>query len=125
MSLRVLVVDDSKAMRALIRRALVEGSQNEICVDEAEDGLSALAQIRDNPPDLVLTNWNMPEMSGIELLETLQRDGAEVAFGFITSEGSEQNRERALSAGARFIIRKPFTRASLQHAVQQAASPSK
>lgn len=123
MSMKVLVVDDSRAMRSLIRRVLQANDSNEVRIEEAENGREALECIRKSPPDLVLTNWNMPEMSGIELLETLQRDGADVPFGFITSEGSETTIERAISAGARFVIRKPFTPSSLQSAVQQAARP--
>lgn len=121
MSLRILVVDDSKAMRTLIRRTLLEGVLSDAVIEEAQDGREALAAIRHDPPDLVLANWNMPEMSGIELLETLQRDGATVPFGFITSDSSESCRTRALSAGARFLISKPFAPASLQHAVDGAA----
>jgi len=61
-------------------------------------------------------------MSGIELLETLKRDGLAVRFGFITSDESEQNRARASAAGARFVIGKPFTRASLRLAVNEATA---
>jgi len=121
--MKILVVDDSNAMRALIRRILrgkrYDGA--EIC--EAKDGKEALASIRATTPDLVLANWNMPELSGIELLETLQHDGVPVNFGFITSDESEANRARALAAGARFVIGKPFTRADLRRAVNEATGP--
>ncbi len=68
----------------------------------------------------MLANSNMPEMSGIELLEQLHADGVSVDFGFITSDDSEANIERAHRAGARFVLGKPFTREGLRRAVNEA-----
>ena len=59
--------------------------------------------------DLVLCDWNMPEMNGMELLNVLRGQGDTTPFGFVTSEGSAQMRERAEAAGALFLIAKPFT----------------
>jgi two-component system chemotaxis response regulator CheY len=118
--MKILVVDDSKAMRALIRRTLSGARYAEASISEAENGLEALASIRTSPPDLVLANFNMPEMSGIELLEQVHGDGMDVRFGFITSDDSEANVERARRAGAHFVIGKPFSRQDLQRAVNEA-----
>ena len=118
--MKILVVDDSDAMRALIRRILRGRRYDEAVILEARDGREALAVILSSKPDLVLANWNMPELTGIDLLETLKRDGVAVKFGFITSDESEQNRARALEAGACFVIGKPFARGDLRHAVNEA-----
>jgi two-component system chemotaxis response regulator CheY len=118
--MKILVVDDSRAMRALIRRTLRGARYAEASISEAENGLEALDSIRASPPDLVLANFNMPEMSGIELLERLHDDGVHVSFGFVTSDDSEANVERARRAGARFVIGKPFSRQALRRAVNEA-----
>jgi two-component system, chemotaxis family, chemotaxis protein CheY len=117
---KILVVDDSKAMRTLIRRTLRGARYDEADIVEAENGREALDSIRSSPPDLVLANFNMPEMSGIELLETIHEDGLDVPFGFITSDDSDANVARARAAGAEFVIGKPFTRQDLRRAVNEA-----
>ncbi len=123
--MKILVVDDSKAMRALIRRTLRGARYDEANISEAENGREALDSIRSSPPDLVLANFNMPEMSGIELLEQLHDDGVDVSFGFITSDDSEANVARARKAGACFVIGKPFSRQDLRRAVNEATEGKK
>ncbi|MGN6600119.1 MAG: response regulator, partial [Actinomycetes bacterium] len=76
---------------------------------EATDGYEGLQAVQQHGPDLVLSDWNMPEMTGIELLRTLRASGSQVPFGFVTSEGSSDMRAQAESAGAMFLIAKPFT----------------
>ena len=123
--MKILVVDDSKAMRALIRRTLRGARYDEANISEAENGREAFDSIRSSPPDLVLANFNMPEMSGIELLERLHDDGVDVSFGFITSDDSEANVERARKAKTRFVIGKPFSRQDLRRAVNEATEGKK
>jgi two-component system chemotaxis response regulator CheY len=65
--------------------------------------------VQSEAPDLVLSDWNMPNMTGIELLDRLRSSGSAVQFGFVTSEGSPEMRERAEASGALFLIAKPFT----------------
>jgi len=123
--MKILVVDDSRAMRALIRRTLRGSRYDEADIVEAQNGREALDSIRESQPDLVLANFNMPEMSGMELLEQVHDDGLEVAFGFITSDDSTANVERARQAGARFVIGKPFTRQDLRRAVNEATAATR
>ena len=123
--MKVLVVDDSRAMRSLIRRALRGIRSGAADIAEAENGREALDAIRASRPDLVLANFNMPELSGIELLERLRADGVDVSFGFITSDDSTSNVERARRAGARFVIAKPFTRQDLRRAVNEATEATR
>jgi two-component system, chemotaxis family, chemotaxis protein CheY len=78
-------------------------------VIEAEDGREALELVGEHAPDLILSDWNMPEMTGIQLLTTLRSRGDATPFCFVTSEGSEEMREQAAAAGALGLIAKPFT----------------
>ena len=106
--MNVLIVDDSRAMRMIVTRTLRQAGYEGISVSEAANGREAFDAIMAGPPDLVLSDWNMPEMTGIELLQTLRRSGQEVPFGFVTSEGSEDMRGLAAASGALFLIAKPF-----------------
>jgi two-component system chemotaxis response regulator CheY len=107
--MKVLIVDDSKAMRMIVGRTLRQAGFKQCVVAEAGDGQEALAAIKAAPPDVVLSDWNMPNMSGIELLEALKQAGLPVKVGFVTSEGTQEMRDRAREAGALFLITKPFT----------------
>ena len=106
--IRVLVADDSRVMRQIVIRTLRQAGYD-WDVREAADGAQALEAIRADEPDVVLSDWNMPEMTGIELLRRLRQEGFGTPFGFVTSEGSPEMREKAEAAGALFLIAKPFT----------------
>jgi two-component system chemotaxis response regulator CheY len=93
----------------IVKRTLRQAGFVDNEVSEASNGMEALKAIQANQPNLVLADWNMPEMSGIELLEAIREKNIEVMFGFITSEGTPEMRKRAKDAGALFIISKPFT----------------
>jgi len=107
-SLRVIVADDSKVMRQIVVRTLRQAGYGDWEVTEATNGAEALELALAQQPDLVLSDWNMPEMTGIELLRRLSA-ATDIPLGFITSEGSPQMRELAQSEGALFLIAKPFT----------------
>lgn len=106
--MKVLIVDDSKAMRMIVCRTLKQAGFN-CAVVEASNGAEALEVIRNDKPDVVLSDWNMPEMSGIELLTAVKAEQLEVRFGFVTSESSAEMKNLAMETGASFIITKPFT----------------
>ena len=107
--MKILVADDSRVMRQIVIRTLRQAGYDDHDIVEAEDGADALAKVSSEQPDLVLSDWNMPNMSGIECLQAMRSSGSTVPFGFVTSEGSPEMRERAESAGALFLIAKPFT----------------
>ena len=107
--MKILVVDDSTAMRLMIIKTLRQAGFGGNDVVQAEDGQVALGKVKDEEPDLVLADWNMPNMTGIELLQALRSDGNEVTFGFITTEATPQMRDIARTNGAKFLISKPFT----------------
>jgi two-component system, chemotaxis family, chemotaxis protein CheY len=104
-----MVVDDSVAMRMIVKKTLrlagFEGHE----YTEAEDGAKALATIKAAKPDLVLSDWNMPNMTGLQLLEAIVSEGIKVTFGFVTTEVTPEMRVKATAAGAKFLIAKPFT----------------
>ena len=116
--MKILIVDDSTAMRMIVRKTLrLAGFEGHEFL-EAEDGLKALTAVKSGPPDLVLSDWNMPNMTGIELLEALTKEGAKIKFGFVTTEATPDMRQRASAAGASFLISKPFTPDSFKEALK-------
>lgn len=111
--MKILVVDDSKAMRMIVIRTFRQLGQGDHDFLEAENGLEGLNKMRAEAPDLVVSDWNMPEMTGIEFLEAARAEGLEATFGFITSESAADFRERAIAAGGAFLLAKPFNADSL------------
>lgn len=108
--MRALIVDDSKAMRTILRRAL--GDCGFVEFAEAADGAQGLAALRDGaPPDVAFVDWNMPVMSGIEFVRSVraQRAYDAMALIMVTSETATENVEQALDAGADEYVMKPFT----------------
>ncbi len=112
MKVKVLVVDDSRAMRMIVTRELREVDGVDAVV-EAESAEAAIEVLGAEPVDLILCDWNMGGMTGLELLEALRSAGWTVPFGFVTSESSESIVSAALGAGAAFLVAKPFTAAEL------------
>jgi len=113
-SLKFLVVDDFSTMRRIVRNLLKElGFTN---VDEAEDGAVALAKLRDGNFEFVVSDWNMPNMDGLTLLQNVRADARlkTVPFLMITAEAKKENIIAAAQAGASGYIVKPFTAATLQ-----------
>jgi two-component system chemotaxis response regulator CheY len=114
---RILIVDDSKAMRMIVIRSLRQAGFGDAEILEASDGVQALEVIRTEVPDLVLSDWNMPDMSGIDLLRAMNAEGLSVPLGFVTSESTAPMRKQALEEGARFLLAKPFTADALEQAL--------
>jgi two-component system chemotaxis response regulator CheY len=107
--MKIVVVDDSRAMRMIVVRTLRQAGFGGHEVLEAENGREALELVAEHAPDLILSDWNMPEMTGIEFLQTLRARGNATPFCFVTSEGSEEMRQQAAAGGALGLIAKPFT----------------
>ena len=115
--MKILVTDDSRVMRQIVIRTLRQAGYDDHEIIQAEDGRDALQKIGEEKPDLILSDWNMPEMTGLECLEALRASGSQVPFGFVTSEGSPEMREKAANAGALFLIAKPFTEETFRDAL--------
>ncbi|GAB2462106.1 response regulator [Jatrophihabitans fulvus] len=107
--MKVIIADDSRVMRQIVIRTLRQAGYSGWDIVEAEDGADALAKVSAENPDLVLSDWNMPNMTGIQFLRALRAAGNTVPFAFVTSEGSEDMRSQAAAAGALGLIAKPFT----------------
>ena len=107
--MRILVVDDSRAMRLIVMRQLRQAGFGDAEFIEAQDGVEALQRLSESVVDLVLSDWNMPEMNGLEFLRELRSQGEQVPFGFVTSEGTPDMVRLARESGASFLISKPFT----------------
>jgi len=117
--MKVLLVDDNKAMRLMVRRALIQTGLSDLRFDEAENGSDALAKLSDVVPDVILSDWSMPEMSGVDLLRELRSRGSAVKFGFVIPEPpSAQMRETAFEAGAQFMLTRPFSIQRFRDALQ-------
>jgi CheY-like chemotaxis protein len=117
---RILIVDDSRAIQAIIRRALECEELGALQFQTACDGAEALDKVRAFKPDLVLSDWHMPGVSGIEMLQTLRQTGhGDVAVGFVTTETAADCVTEARSNGALFVLNKPFDDRELRQAVAQ------
>jgi len=113
-NLRFLVVDDFSTMRRIVRNLLKElGFQN---VEEAEDGVDALNKLRAGSFDFVVSDWNMPNMDGLDLLKTIRADAvlAKLPVLMVTAEAKKENIVAAAQAGASGYVVKPFTAATLE-----------
>ncbi len=112
-AMKFLVVDDFSTMRRIVRNLLKElGYSN---AEEAEDGIVALNMLRANKFDFVVSDWNMPNMTGIELLKNIRADAnlKSLPVLMITAEARKENIIEAAQAGANGYIVKPFTAATL------------
>ncbi len=110
---KVVVVDDFSTMRRIVRNLLKElGYSN---VDEAEDGVIALSKLKSEHFDFVVSDWNMPNMDGLTLLQTIRADSVLAAMPvlMVTAEAKKENIIAAAQAGANGYIVKPFTAATL------------
>ena len=112
-NMRVLIVDDFSTMRRIIKNLLSDlGFNNSV---EAEDGHSALAVLRQDAVELVVTDWNMPGMSGIELLRAIRADEQLRALPvlMVTAEAKREQIIEAAQSGVNGYVIKPFTAATL------------
>jgi len=109
---RALVVDDSRAIRRIIGRTL---DALGFAVAEAADGREGLVRLDESDAEVVLVDWNMPEMGGLEFVRAVRADPgrAEVRLLVVTSEAELGNMVEALEAGADEYLMKPFTPAAL------------
>lgn len=108
-SAAILVVDDSSTMRRILKTTLMKLGATD--VDEAGDGGEALAKCKEKQYHCVLTDWNMPEVDGLELVVSLRKEPnyAKVPIMMVTTEGGKKDVVEALMKGVNDYIVKPFT----------------
>src|SRR3990172_4990570 len=116
-NMKILVVDDFSTMRRIIKNILREIGYNN--VDEADDGTTALEKLRAGKFDFVVTDWNMPNMPGIELLKAIRSDAElkDTPVLMVTAEAAKENVVTAVQAGVNNYIVKPFTAAALKERI--------
>ena len=109
LKMRILVVDDFSTMRRIVKNILKQLGYTEI--EEAEDGRQALAKLKEKPCKFIISDWNMPNMTGLELLKTVRGDTEfkELPFLMVTAESEKENIMAAVGAGVSNYIVKPFT----------------
>lgn len=117
--LTILVVDDFRTMRSVIRNILKRIEITDVL--EAHDGQNALEVLEENPVDLILSDWNMPRMAGIEFLRQVRarEETRDIPFVMITAEGMRENIVEAIQAGANGYIIKPFTPEQLREKIER------
>ena len=117
--MRILTVDDSATMRRIIKSHLKQSGFDD--VDEAENGRDALAQLHGAAYDLLITDWNMPGMSGLDLVREVRRRDALKAIPIlmITTMSTKEDIVVALKAGVNHYVVKPFDVPTLQAKVKQ------
>jgi CheY-like chemotaxis protein len=106
---KILIVDDSRAMQAIVRRAVIETGIEALDIQTASSGHDALNQVQSFKPDVVLTDWHMPGMTGLQMVQTMRQMGLRDTYvGFVTTETQNDRVQEALNNGANFVLNKPF-----------------
>jgi len=118
-NIKILVVDDFATMRKVVRNLLKQGGYDDIV--EAEDGVMALKALKSQKIDFVVSDWNMPNMSGLELLKAVRADAelAKTPFLMVTAEALQDNVVAAVKAGVNNYIVKPFTAEVLNEKIKK------
>ncbi|MGD2063540.1 MAG: response regulator [Nitrospirota bacterium] len=121
MAFNVLIVDDSSTMRKIVHRNLKQTGLSFDEVFQAGDGQEALAVLAEHPVNLILSDWNMPNIDGLGLVQAVRGNPsfAHIHIIMITTEGGETKVSEALASGANGYVKKPFTAEDLE---QQLAS---
>ena len=104
--MKVLIVDDALAIRIIQKRILEELGHE---VSEAADGFEGLRVIEENRPDVVLIDWNMPNMDGLELIRQIRQHDMDLPLIMVTTEVERHRIKQAIQAGVNAYVTKPFT----------------
>jgi two-component system chemotaxis response regulator CheY len=115
-NMKILVVDDFSTMRRIVRNLLVELGFSNPLIQEADDGNNALIMLRSQPFDLVVTDWNMPNMTGIDLLRAIRAEASLKGLPvlMVTAENNRDQIIAAAQAGVNGYIVKPFNAVTLK-----------
>ncbi len=117
---KILVVDDSNVMRQIIKNNLKQLGFQPDNIAEAEDGAAGLKSLEANMVDLVISDWNMPKMTGIEFLKAVRANAGlkAVPFMMVTSETEKEKIMEAVQAGVNQYIVKPFNANQLEEKIK-------
>ncbi len=115
--MKVLVADDSGVMRKIIIRSLNAVGISDVV--EASDGAEGWEQLQANPVDLVLTDWNMPNVSGLEFLRKIRESGSDLPVIMVTTEAEKAKVIEAIQAGVTDYLCKPFESEELREKLEK------
>ncbi|SFD53629.1 response regulator [Pseudoalteromonas denitrificans] len=115
--MKILIVDDSLAMQAIVRRGLEKFGYRTLDIRQASGALEALEIIDSWQPEIVLSDWHMPEVSGLELLQEITTRELPIQTAFVTTVNDEKLIAQAVDCGACFVLSKPFEDAQLHKAI--------
>ena len=115
--MKILLVDDSRTIRNIQKNVLKQLDHTDI--EEAEDGVIALARFNEHVPDLMLVDWNMPNMDGITLVRKIRETNKSIPIIMCTTEAEKSRVLEAIKAGVNNYIVKPFTVESLGEKISQ------
>ncbi|HSW47300.1 MAG TPA: response regulator [Phycisphaerae bacterium] len=118
--MKILLVDDSRTIRNIQKGVLAQLGYTDIA--EAADGLEALDAVKAHRPDLILVDWNMPNMDGITLVRQLRQTDKMLPIIMVTTEAERSRVIEALRAGVNNYVVKPFTPQTLSEKIQQTAA---
>ncbi len=115
--MKIMLVDDSRTIRNIQKNVLARLGHTDIM--EAGDGLEALQLLKNEQPDLILIDWNMPNMDGITLVHEIRSNDTELPLIMCTTEAEKSRVLEALKAGVNNYIVKPFSTETLAEKIQQ------
>ncbi len=115
--MKILIVEDSRTMRNIQRGILAQMGYDD--VEEACDGLDAFSRLAEIDPDLILVDWNMPEMDGVTFVRRARASGVQVPIIMVTTESQRERVVEAIEAGVSNYIVKPFTPDVLNQRVRE------
>ncbi|MEA3417385.1 MAG: chemotaxis response regulator CheY [Thermodesulfobacteriota bacterium] len=118
-NMKIMVVDDFATMRKVIKNLLKQAGYKNIT--EAEDGVEALKALKSEKVDFIISDWNMPNMNGLEFLKGVRADSefSGLPFLMVTAEGLKENVVEAVKAGVSNYIVKPFTSEVLNKKIEK------
>jgi len=118
-NIKILIVDDFATMRKIIKNILLQLGFKDIL--EADDGTTALEFLKKQKVDLIISDWNMPKMPGIELLKTVRKneDLKDIKFIMVTAEAQKESVVEAIKHGVNQYVIKPFTPETLKEKLEK------
>jgi len=121
--MKILLVDDSRTIRNIQKNVLAQLGHTDVA--EAADGLEALQRIREQRPDLMLVDWNMPNMDGITLVRNVRANDPNLPIIMVTTEAEKSRVIEAIKAGVNNYVVKPFTSQTLSEKIEQTMAKAK
>lgn len=118
--MKIMLVDDSRTIRNIQKKVLAQLGHTDIV--EASDGVEALSAYKESPPDLMLVDWNMPNMDGITLVKMIRQTDKSIPLIMCTTEAEKSRVVEALRAWVNNYVVKPFTAETLSEKINQTLS---